>query len=294
MKVLAKRTLSRGGVGSLYALPAIIGFLLFSVVPIIYSLVLSFTDYTVTNKAKFIGWENFRYMFTEDVYFWNSLKVTFSYILMYTPLSLLVSFLLALLLTTKSKSIWVFRTLFYIPNIVPFIATSVLWLYLFNPDYGLLNQILEFIGLDGIRWIYSEQTVLPSLILMKLWTVGGTTLIFLAALMNVPTELFDSVEVDGGRYIHKVIHVMLPTISPVIFFNLVMTLIGAVQTFTEAYVMTEGGPGTSSYFYGYHVYKTAFAYGEFGAAAALSWVLMLISITLTIVVFKWSKSWIHY
>lgn len=282
--------------GILFALPVMLGFLIFVLAPLAVSLGMSLTDYNVmAAQTSFVGLENFKHFFDgTDMYFAKSLTVTAYYVLLSVPLQIIFAFFLASVLNTNVRGRSWFRTIFYLPTIVPAVASSIVWMMLFDPDTGILNAILKAVGLPGSRWIYGENTVVPSLALMSLWTVGGTVVIFLAGLQNVPRELYESVEVDGGGWFQKLYAVTLPMVSPTIFFNLIMSFIGSFQVFSQAYIMTSGGPNNASLFYVYYMYREAFQYGNIGVASALGWILFLIILVLTLLVFKSSALWVFY
>ncbi len=274
--------------------PAVLGFALLSVGPIVASFLISFTDWPIVSTPHWVGLDNYRQMFTSDPLFWQSLKVSFIYSLGSVPLDMLFAFALAVLLNQKIRGLPIFRTIFYLPSIIPYIASSVLFMWFFNPDFGLLNAILGVFGLPKLQWIYSTTLVIPSLILMSMWGVGGMMIIFLAGLQGVPRHLYEAVEVDGGNAWHKLWHVTVPMLTPVILFNLVLSIIGALQTFTQAYVMTQGGPDNASLFYVLYLYRTAFQEGQMGYASALAWVLFVIIVVLSVLVFRSSGRWVYY
>lgn len=282
--------------GILFAMPVILGLLIFTIGPMIASLVLSFTDYRVGNPIHFIGIHNFNRLFNgEDVFFYKSLGVTFYFAIFSIPLSLIVAFLTALLLNNdKIKGKAIFRTIFYLPSIVPSIAICMIWLWLMNPDLGLINSILKTLHLPTSKWIFAESSVIPSLVIMSLWTTGSTMIIFLAGLQSVPKSLYEAVVVDGGNVFHKFWYITVPLMTPIIFYNLIMGCIGAFQAFTQAFVMTQGGPNNGSLFYSYYLYRQAFVFGEFGQASAIAWVLFVIIVIITFFVFKSSKLWVYY
>ena len=262
--------------GVLFAMPIILGFLIFVFAPLVISLVMSLTDYNVINaETHFIGWNNFKHLFDgTDLYFAKSLMVTAYYA------------------NIKGRSI--FRTIFYLPTIVPAVASSIVWMMMFDPDTGFLNTLLKAAGLPASKWIYGESTAIPSLALMSLWTVGGTVVIFLAGLQNVPKELYEAVDVDGGGWFSKLKAVTIPMVSPTIFFNLVMSFISSFQVFSQAYIMTSGGPNNATLFYVYYMYREAFQYGNIGVASALGWILFVIILVLTMLVFRSSALWVFY
>jgi multiple sugar transport system permease protein len=280
--------------GICLALPAMLGFFLFTIGPMIASFWFSLTDWSIGGNFNFIGVENYKHMLLEDELFAKSLFVTTYYSLGSVPIVIILAFMVALLLNQKVKGLAIFRTIFYLPVLVPSIANTMLWLWMFNPDFGLLNTVLKGLGFPGSQWIYAEGTVIPSLILMSSWGIGNAVIIFLAGLQGVPSHLYEAVEVDGGGTFHKLWNVTLPAMTPTIFFNLVMSIIGTFQTFNEAYIMTQGGPNNSSLFYIFYLYRTAFTETNMGYACALAWVLFLIIMLLTLLVFKSSRSWVYY
>lgn len=280
--------------GYIFALPAILGLLIWTIGPLIASFIISFTDWTALRSANWVGFDNYRRIFTEDLYFKKSLVVTFYFAFGSTFVSLIAALFVALLLNMKVKGLSFFRTIYYLPVLVPAVASNILWVWIFNPDFGLLNTILKFFNLPTSMWIYDERTAIPSLILMSVWGIGGTALIFLAGLQDVPKDLHEAVEIDGGGYWHKLWYVTIPSITPVIFFNLVMGLIGSFQAFTQAYIMTSGGPNNSTLFFVLLIYRTAFQQNEFGYASALAWILFVIIALFTLLIFRSSRTWVYY
>ena len=281
--------------GILFTSPAILGFLIFTIGPMIASLILSFTDYRVTNDPQFVGLKNYvTFLSGEDHFFWQSMKVTFVYVLVSVPASIVYTFVIALMLNAQVRGLTVFRTVFYIPSLLPVMATSIIWSWLFNPDFGLFNMILKKLHLPVSQWIYDEKTVIPSLVMMSLWTAGNTILIFLAGLQDVPRALYEAIEVDGGGCLHKLWYITLPTMTPTIFFNLVMAVINGFQTFTQAYVMTEGGPNNASLFYSYYLWREAFQNRNMAGGCALAWILFLVILFFTLILFKDQRKWVTY
>lgn len=282
--------------GILFALPVMLGFVIFVFAPLLVSLGMSLTDYNVISAdTHFVGLDNYKHLFDgTDIYFFQSLKVTAYYVVLSVPLQIIFSFSIALLLNAPIKGRSFFRTIFYLPTIVPAVASSIVWMMMFDPDTGILNAILKAVGLPTSMWVFGEHSVVPSLALMSLWTVGGTVVIFLAGLQNVPRELYESVAVDGGGWFAKLRAVTLPMVSPTIFFNLIMGFIGSFQVFSQAYIMTTGGPNNASLFYVYYMYREAFQYGNISIASALGWILFLIVLVLTLLVFKSSSLWVFY
>lgn len=281
--------------GFAFASPAILGVLIFTIGPMVYSLFMSFTDFSGTSVPNWIGAENYARMFSgRDPYFYKSLGVTVYYVVLAVPTSIAFSFLLALLLNRDVRGKSIFRTIFYLPSIVPVIAISFIWMWLLNPDLGLANEILRVLGLPTSLWIYGERTVVPSLALMNLWTTGGVTVIFLAGLQNVPRHLHEAIEIDGGGSWAKLRHVTVPMMTPTIFFNLVLGLINGFQIFSQAYVMTSGGPNNASLFYVLYLYREAFQFSRMGSASAIAWILFLIIMICTFLIFRTSGNWVYY
>ncbi|MDR2657766.1 MAG: sugar ABC transporter permease [Oscillospiraceae bacterium] len=281
--------------GWLFALPAALGFLLFTLGPMIASLFYGFTDLTISGKWNLIGLENYARMFSgRDNYFYKALWVTTQYVLMSVPMKIVYAFLLAMALNQPVRGKSVFRTIFYLPTIVPTVAISMIWLWLLNPDFGLINQMLRSVGIKGLKWIYDKRSVIPSLSLMSMWTTGGITVVFLAGLQDVPKHLYEATSLDGGGAWARFRHVTLPMMSPTIFFNLCTTLIGSFQVFSEAYIMTNGGPDNASLFYVFYLYREAFSFTRMGSACAIAWVLFIIIMAVTMLVFKTSDRWVFY
>lgn len=289
------RRSKRGWEGVLFAGPAILGFLIFTIGPMAASLVYSFTDYALVNDWKFIGFDNYAELFSgEDPYFYQALKVTLYYTVVSVPLQLIVAFLFAILLNQDVKFKSVFRTIFYMPSIVPAVAAAMVWMWVLDPDLGVLNNLLQSLHLPTGRWIYDETTVIPSLALMSLWTVGGTMVIFLAGLQDIPQQLYEAAKIDGGNAWQRLCRITVPMMTPTIFFNLVMGMIGGLQTFSQAYIMTGGGPNNASLFYAFYLYRQAFSFGRMGSASAIAWVLFVIVLVLTVIAFRSSGKWVYY
>ncbi|GAB3821896.1 sugar ABC transporter permease [Kribbella italica] len=285
---------TEGRWGVLLALPAIIGFVAFTLAPMIASLVISLTDWTIGGKPSFVGLANYKRMFTADDSFYKSLWATLYYTLGAVPLLLIVAFAVALLLNQPVRGQAVFRVIYYLPAIVPIVANSMLWIWLFNPDFGLLNTVTEKAGLPRSQWIFDESTAIPSLVLMSVWGFGNVAVIFLAGLQGVPRQLYEAISVDGGGTWRKFRHITLPMMTPTIFYSLVTGVIGALQVFVQAAVMTEGGPNDSTLFYIYYLYRTAFTNNEMGYASALAWILFLVIMAVTVVLFRNSSRWVYY
>ena len=272
---------------------AAIGFLAFQALPIGASAYLSLTDSKLVGTAKWLGVQNY-IQIGQDPLFWQSLKVTTLYALITVPLGLLISLLLAMLMNQKIRGVRIFRTVYYLPAVISGVAVSLLWRWIYNPEFGIFNVILKFIGIQGPNWLVDSNWALPSLMLMSLWGIGGGIVIYLAGLQGIPTELYEAVEIDGGGGWAKFLNITIPMISSVIFFNLVTGVIWAFQEFTRVYVMTSGGPSNATLFYGLYLYRNAFKYFEMGYASALAWVLLVVILGLTLIVFKSAKWWVYY
>lgn len=279
--------------GYLFILPWLLGLIIFVLGPIIISFYYSLTDFDVVRSPIFSGGENYARLLGDRL-FWQSLKVTSIYVFVSTPLALVFSFALALLMNQQVRWQGLWRTLFYIPTLVPVIASTMLWLWIFNPEFGLLNTMLRYVGIEGPLWLGHSRWALPSLILMSLWTVGGPMLIYLAGLQGIPTDLYEAADVDGAGAWGKFRAVTLPMMTPVIFFNLIMNMIGAFQVFTQPFIMTQGGPRYATLFYVLYLYQNAFQFFRMGYAAALAWVLFLVILVLTALVFRSSAMWVFY
>lgn len=283
--------------GLLFVSPFIIGFFGFMFLPMLFSFVGSFTNYNVTSRMDFIGLANFRRMFTQDELFTTSLYNTAYYVLFNVPLTAIGSVFLAVLLNRQIRGIRIFRTIFYLPAILSGVAVYVLWMQLLSPSSGLINTILSWVGISGPSWLFDPQWTKPALILMRLWSVGGAMLLYLATLQNVPKQLYESAEVDGAGFTRQFLHITLPMITPIIFYDVVTSTIGAFQIFQEAYVMTEGGtggPANSMLFYNLHMWNQAFVAQNMGYAMAMSMILFIIVLSLTFVNLKLAPRWVHY
>jgi len=280
--------------GLLFISPWLVGLLGFTIYPICASFSWSFCMFDGFSPPVWVGLENYRILLLEDPLFWKSLFNTLFMVILALPITLAFSLSLALLLNMKVKGQPVYRTILYLPSIAPVIAVSVLWLWMLNPEYGLINRFLGFFGMDVIGWLIDPNMAKPALILMGLWQVGGGVLIFLAGLQNVPMALYEAAEVDGAGILHKFRHVTLPMISPILLFNAIMGIIGYFQYFTQAFVMTAGGPQDATLFYALHLFNKAFLDFQLGYASAMAWILFLLILVATIIVLRTSRSWVYY
>lgn len=274
--------------------PWLVGFVLLTLGPMIYSLYMSFCEWSgISGTGVWIGFGNYIEIFAEDPLFWKSLGVTFLWTA-FLPIGMVLALFLAQLLNRSMRLIPLFRTIIYIPVILPAVANCLLWLWLFNPEVGFLNMILEAFGLPRSYWLMGEDTVMLSLVIMSLWQVGGNVVIFLAALQGVPKDLLEAAEIDGAGSIIRYFRITLPMISPVIFFQLVMGVVGALQVFNQAALMTDGGPQQATYFFVYYIYQEAFVSYNMGYASALAWVLFLIVLVLTVLMIRFVGRSVYY
>ncbi len=278
--------------GLLMAVPAILGFAVFTAGPMLASLVFSLTDWQIGGTPAFVGTGNYEAL-ADDELFWKSLSATTYYTLGAVPVALIAAFAVAMLLNQRVRGLPVWRTIFYLPTLVPAIANVVLWIWIFNPDFGLLNSLLRQGGLPTGMWIYDEGMAVPSLIVMSTWGFGNTMVIFLAGLQGVPQHLYEAVSVDGGGPWHRFRHITVPMMTPTIFYNLVVGVIGTFQVFSQAYVMTEGGPNNATLFYVYYLFRKAFRESEMGYASALAWVLFMIIMLVTFLIFRNARRWVY-
>ncbi len=290
--------------GLLFALPWIIGFLAFQLYPILMSVYYSLTDFNMFQPPEFVGLANYTSLFQDPKFYkslWNTLYMT----VFATPICITVALLLAVLLNQKVKGMPFFRTFFYLPSIVPLVASSMLWLWILNPQYGLLNKILGAMGLAQPNWLGDPFYTKPALIIMGIWGVGSMMIVFLASLQDVPSSLYEAAELDGANAIQRFFHITLPGISPVIFFQLIMGIINNFQYFTQAYLMigsssggqlntVSGGPENSLLFYALYLYNKGFSSFKMGEASAMAWILFLVVGLVTFLIFKTQDKWVTY
>lgn len=281
--------------GLAFISPWIAGFLMFTLYPVAASIFYSFCDYDVLTRPVWIGTMNYADMFTDSI-FWKSLYNTLFFAAIALPLGLVTSLLVAVLLNQSVKGRSVFRAIFFLPSLIPIVATSMIWLWILNGNFGLLNHGLRFLGISHPpQWLADPAWTKPSLILMSVWGVGHSVVIYLAALQDVPRSLYESADLDGATAWMKLRHVTLPMISPVIYFNLIMGIIGSLQVFAQAYIMLGGGgPNRSALFYAVYLYQNAFEYRQMGYACAMAWVLFLVILFLTWVATKSTRRLIYY
>jgi multiple sugar transport system permease protein len=280
--------------GILLVMPWFLGFVGLLLGPMLISIYLSFTDWDLLTDPKWIGLQNYRRMVFSDPLVQQSLKVTTIYAFSAVPLQVVGGLFLAVLLNQSIKLKSFIRTVFYLPSVVSGVAVAMLWLWIFNSDFGLLNTLLHLFGVQGPAWLSDPRYVLMAFVIMSLWGVGGSMVIYLAGLQGVPTDLYEAAEVDGANSPKRFWYITLPMISPVIFFNLVMGIIQALQIFNQAYIMTQGGPQNASMFMMLYLYFNAFEYFRMGYASTLAWLIFFYILTLTLLVFRSSSRWVFY
>jgi multiple sugar transport system permease protein len=259
----------------------------------IASIYLSLTSYDLYTPPTWVGLANFTQLF-KDPLFRQAMKVTSTYAIISVPLHNALAIAVAILLNQKVRGLGFYRTAYYMPSIVSGVSVALIWSWLFNSDFGLLNSFLAGIGLPAVPWLTSPEWVMPAFIFMSLWTLGGTMIIYLAALQGIPEQLYDAAAVDGANWWAQFRHVTIPMLTPAIFFNLVLGVIGAFQVFTNALVMTNGGPANATLFYILYLYRQAFQWFEMGYAAALAWVLFVVLMALTLVQLRMARHWVYY
>jgi multiple sugar transport system permease protein len=280
--------------GILFASPWIVGFALFTIYPVFSSLYYSFTSYHITGTPQWIGWGNFQEMFTQDNLFWVSLQNSAVYSLVSVPLDVAVALVLAVMLNMAIPGRTIFRTVFFLPQIVPGVVTAILFALIFNTQDGILNDLLAFLHISPVPWLTSPDWAMRSLILMTTWGVGGTMIIFLAGLQDVPVHLYEAARLDGAGSVNLFRHVTVPMVSPVILFNVVLSIIGSFQTFVVPFIITGGGPLNSTMLYPLQVYLNSFVNFRMGYASAEAWFMFAIIFGLTLLTLRLSRGVVHY
>ncbi len=283
-------------IGYLFISPWLLGFFIFTLYPFCRSFYLSLTRYNIIQEPKFIGLANYKMMLFQDPLFWKSLSVTFTYAMVSVPLVLVVGVLLALLLNINVKGIAIFRTIFYLPSIIPVVATTSIFMWILNPQVGLVNRILDLFHIRGPVWLNDPTWTIPSLVMMAVWGAGGSMVIYLAGLKDIPKYLYEAATLDGASVFKKTTMITLPMLSPVIFFNLVMGVIHTFQYFTQAFMISNGngGPADSSLFYALYMFQRSWKYLDLGYGSAMAWMLFVIVVAITTIIFRSQKRWVHY
>lgn len=280
--------------GFWYVLPYVLGLMVFTAIPFVASLWLSFTDYRLMQGSEFVGLRNYVDLFTDDRTFTKSLNVTLLYVAMTVPLKLAFALFIAVVLNYKLKGIGFFRTAYYVPSILGgSIAIAVLWRYIFA-DTGLMNIALTSVGFEAVNWFGNPGTALFTITLLRLWQFGSAMVIFLAALQSIDKSLYEAAAIDGANKWRTFLSITLPLLTPVIFFNLIMQMVQAFQEFNGPYVITNGGPLKSTYLLPLYIYEMAFKKFDMGYASAIAWVLFAIIMVLTVVAFWSSRRWVYY
>lgn len=290
MKSLTRRRY----IGLLFISPWIIGFLVLQLYPFITSLIYSFAEYNIMSSPKFIGIQNYVQLLTRDREFWNSLRVTVIYTLFTVPGKLVVALLVAVLMNKNMRGVNAIRTIYYLPSLFGgSIAVSILWKLMFQ-NTGIINQIIGLVGVQPVKWLGNPNTAMPVIIMLNLWQFGSAFVMFLAALKNVPGELYEAAEIDGANRVVQFFRITLPQISSIIFFNIIMQTITALQSFTGPMVITNGGPLKATYVLGLKLYTEAFSYYKMGYACAISWVIFILMMAVTGVLFRFSSMVVYY
>jgi multiple sugar transport system permease protein len=276
-----------------FASPWIIGFIGLTLIPMGASMYISMTDWNILSPPNWIGVKNYIKIFTDPL-FYHSVKVTLYYSVFSVPLGIILSVFVAILLNNKIRGIRMFRTVVYLPAVISGVVVALMWSWVYNPDYGILNSFLRIFHIRGPGWIYDQYWAIPSLVIMSLWGIGGSMVLYLAGLQNIPPEFYEAAHIDGANFWYRLIHITLPGISPVLFFTLLTGIIGALQTFTQSFVMTSGGPNQATHFYAYYIYKNAFSWRKMGEACAQAWILFIIIFVMTLAAFKLTGGRIYY
>ncbi len=280
--------------GLLYIIPWLIGFLTLQLYPFVMSFVYSLTDLNLFGDPNFVGLQNFIQMFTSNLDFWQSVKVTFGYAILAVPAKLGFALIVAMIMNQKLRGINFFRTIYYLPSILGgSVALAILWRLLFMKQ-GVVNHYLSFLGLSSQNWLGDPSLALGTIGLLQVWQFGSSMVLFLAALKQIPGELYEAGKIDGASKLRMFISITLPQLSPIIFFNLIMQMVNAFQEMTAAFVVTAGGPMKSTYLYGYMIWQYGFDYLKMGYASALSWMLFVVIMVITLLIFKSSSKWVYY
>ncbi len=279
--------------GYLFMAPWLIGFFIWTLGPMLFAAWLAFTSWELLTPIRWVGTANFAHLLGDDL-FVKSLYNTAYFTFIAVPLQLVAALLVALALNLKRRGVYVYRAAIYIPTITPYVVSVILWVWIFNPDFGLVNALFRLVGLPPQLWLLDPQLVKPVFIFWSLWAIGNQMVIFLAGLQGVPESLLEAAMIDGATAWHRLRQITLPMISPVIFFNLVIGIIGSFQVFTTAYLATNGGPNNASLFYVLYLYQNAFQFLRMGYASALAWILFAIILVFTLLQFRMADRWVYY
>ena len=280
--------------GYLALSPWMIGFVIFYAFPILATFYFSLTQWTLVDQPVWIGLDNYIRMFTRDPLFVSSLKATTLFVALSLPLKLVLGLVLALLLNLKLPGMDFFRTVFFIPAVISGVAVSLMWIWFLQPDTGVVNTLLSYVGVQGPYWFWDRDWALPSVAIMSIWKVGGAAIIYLAGLQNIPAHLYEAAEIDGAGKWRRFWRITLPLLTPTLFFQLIIELIDAFKIFTEAFVITKGGPLKATYFFLYYFYEEAFRNFNMGYASALALFLLVVIMSCTVFVYRTSDRWVYY
>jgi len=273
--------------------PWIVGFLFLTVIPMVSSFAISFTEWNILTKPKFVAFANYIDVFNDPL-FYKSLRVTLVFTALSVPINVILSLFVAILLNSEIKCINLYRTIYYLPAVVSGVVVSLLWTWIFNSEFGLLNNFLLKFGIQGPRWLTDEFWVMPAMVIMSTWGIGGGIIMYLSGLQGIPAYLYESARLDAAGWWTRLIKITIPSMSPVLLFTTLTNIIGSLQTFTSAYIMTGGGPNNQTLFYAFYVYKHAFTWKQMGKACALAWLLFLIIMAITMLLLKVSKGKVYY
>ncbi len=274
-------------------MPWLLGFVFWTAGPMLASVAISLTAWRIIDVPRFVGLSNFAALLRDPLIATSLFNSAF-YVLFGVPTHLTIALLVALLVNLRLRGVAFYRTLYFLPSMIPLVANSLLWVTIYNTDFGLANSLLALVGLSPVNWLHDPRMVKNSLIIMSWWGIGGQMIILIAGLRGIPDHLYDAAQIDGANWLARFRAVTLPMLTPAIFFNLIIALIAAFQVFTQAYIMTSGGPGTSSLFYVYYLYNVAFQSFDIGYACAMAWLLFVIILALTLLQFRGSQRWVFY
>jgi multiple sugar transport system permease protein len=279
--------------GLLFISPWIVGFVAFMVYPILFSLYLSFSQYSGFSSPVWIGLDNYTQLLSDDV-FWKSLYNTIYYMVLAVPFGIVVSMIMAIAMNQNLREVSIYRAILYMPSVLPLFALSFIFIWLMNPRYGLFNLVLTNLGLPSINWLGDPEWAKFSIVILAQMGAGGTALIFLAGLRAIPQDLYDAARIDGAGALRRFFSITLPLMTPVILYAVILGITLGLQVFIQSYIMTEGGPNQSTLFYVYYLYENGFSYSQMGYASAMAWILFVVTLILSIGIFRWSRSWVHY
>ena len=290
---LSPRVIRDNIAGFLFISPWLLHFVLLIAFAMFYSFRISLMETDLLSSEKFVGFANYKNLWNDEL-FWKSFRVTAYYSFVLVPSGIVLALAIAMLMNQKVKFVGVWRTLFYLPSVVSGVAVAILWGYVLNPRFGLINMGLRSVGIEGPRWLFSETWAVPGFILMGLWGAGGAMLLYLAGLQGIPTTLYEAAEIDGAGSWHRFRHITIPMLTPTIYFNLLINIIGSFQVFTQSYIMTGGGPNNATLTQVLYLYRKGFQDFQFGYASALAWALFLVILVFTVLVVRSSEGWVHY